>query len=530
MYKGKSLFVFPLVLLFFASGALYAKITKGPYVQNVGLQGITVMWETDTQDQAMVQYGKGKRLQHEALAEAEPFQVTEWEGAKRGPKTFYKYEVHLADLEPATQYRYQITSGEQTGGAFFQTAVPPGTPFRFVVYGDNRTREKEHSQVVKAILKSDPAFVLHSGDYVTRGQYYEQWDGQFFKPLEKLMNHVPIFGVRGNHENKGPFYEHFFSLPEPELWYAFDYGDAHFVGLDCFVSESDRSRMFDWLEKDLAESQARWKFVMYHVPSFNAGGHRTRWEKERITRIFRKYEVNVVFAGHSHLYERTYPMRSSFDAQEHPVTYIVTGGGGAPLYVPGEEVYIAKAGRDLHYCRVDVDKRQCSITVLTSQGSKLDEFTLTKDPSGAYTKKVLDQVFSQEIAELTEAIRDEMLVLGKDLDKVVRKGPISVTCKLENLFFPSDIDLVIKHKRNKGGWKVTPNLQKIHIPHKGTAEVSLKYEPPHDSKGSDAALRKSLKLEITLLTSLGETHFTMTPLWENGNQKTQKRSLKKLHK
>jgi hypothetical protein len=39
--------------------------------------------------------------------------------------------------------------------------------------------------------------------------------------------------------------------------------------------------------------------------------------------LFQKHGVKLVFQGHDHLYYRT--VRSG-------ITYVVTGGGGAPLY------------------------------------------------------------------------------------------------------------------------------------------------------------------------------------------------------
>jgi len=45
--------------------------------------------------------------------------------------------------------------------------------------------------------------------------------------------------------------------------------------------------------------------------------------REALTPLFERYGVDIVFNGHHHNYQRSLV---------HGVTYIVTGGGGAPIY------------------------------------------------------------------------------------------------------------------------------------------------------------------------------------------------------
>jgi hypothetical protein len=61
---------------------------------------------------------------------------------------------------------------------------------------------------------------------------------------------------------------------------------------------------------------------------------------EELIRMFATYKVDYVFAGHIHGYARS--VRDG-------VTYIVTAGGGAPLYLPPE------FGGYYHFVRVDVE-------------------------------------------------------------------------------------------------------------------------------------------------------------------------------
>ena len=53
----------------------------------------------------------------------------------------------------------------------------------------------------------------------------------------------------------------------------------------------------------------------------------------------------MVFTGHDHDYERSYKMAGGHvaGAGEQGVTYVVTGGGGAPLYAVGHSSFTAFA-------------------------------------------------------------------------------------------------------------------------------------------------------------------------------------------
>src|ERR1019366_2935072 len=85
-----------------------------------------------------------------------------------------------------------------------------------------------------------------------------------------------------------------------------------------------------WLDKDLGASKARWKFVYMHVPLFstyfnhgdNAG------LRASLQGLFEKHHVDVVFAGHDHLYQRSKPMNK--------VLYVTAGTGGGNI-MPGPE-------------------------------------------------------------------------------------------------------------------------------------------------------------------------------------------------
>jgi len=191
------------------------------------------------------------------------------------------------------------------------------------------------------------------------------------------------------------------------MWFSYDYGPAHFVSLDYRASKD--SLMMEWFEKDMAQSQAKWKFVYLHRPSYNVGGHRSHWGHPAWPALFRKYEVDIVFTGHSHLYERFYPMLPSEQPNTWPVTYITTGGSGAGLYesIPHKNLAFTKSVNHLLSIKLSADT--LFSTALLTNGEVLEQFVMTKH-NGIYDNSYLDLVKSQEEMDMYMIFAPELLI------------------------------------------------------------------------------------------------------------------------
>ena len=79
-----------------------------------------------------------------------------------------------------------------------------------------------------------------------------------------------------------------------------------------------------WLEKELANSDSRWKIAFFHHPLYSSGGrHGSEVDlRTQLEPLFMKHGVNVVFPGHEHFYERLKPQKG---------IYYFTAGGSAKL-------------------------------------------------------------------------------------------------------------------------------------------------------------------------------------------------------
>jgi hypothetical protein len=87
--------------------------------------------------------------------------------------------------------------------------------------------------------------------------------------------------------------------------------------------------------------------------------------------------VNVVFAGHDHLYYRTV---------RDQLTEIVTGGGAAPLYSVSDRSVIKRGdvvASTHHVCRVDVTPTALEIHAIGVDGQRIDEVRVSPVPGSA---------------------------------------------------------------------------------------------------------------------------------------------------
>jgi hypothetical protein len=83
----------------------------------------------------------------------------------------------------------------------------------------------------------------------------------------------------------------------------------------------------------------------------------------------------MVFNGHDHIYERS--LRNG-------IWYIVTGGGGAPLYDVNQNPnpYQVYAEKTLHFCKLLIDGEQVTFEMIRADGTVGDSIVITK-PVGA---------------------------------------------------------------------------------------------------------------------------------------------------
>ncbi len=301
------------------------------------------------------------------------------------------HAITVENLQPGALCHYEVSCGETKIKGHFTAPAPDESIIRFAVYGDTRSQPGKHQAVAEAIAAEKAGFVIHTGDLVARGAKWSLWPVEFFRPADALLRSAVFWPIRGNHEEDGLLYREFFDLPGNELYFSFDCGNLHFVVLDSNLQGRELEEMFQWLENDLAGTDAKWILVGCHHPTINIGGHASEWAFEKLQPLYEKYGVDIVLAGHSHLYERFQPIGTK---GAKPVIHIVTGGGGAPLYEAASSPLLENGSGQsaYHYCLFSISGNTLTMEAKKPDGTLIDRLTLIKK-EGRYQEEITAKTF-----------------------------------------------------------------------------------------------------------------------------------------
>ncbi|NOZ60703.1 MAG: tetratricopeptide repeat protein [Calditrichaeota bacterium] len=383
------------LLLFGCQRSIDKKVfLKGPYLQNVTTDGITVMWESKTPCLGTVFY-KSEGTDFRKVVELREAKI---------------HEIKIENLTPETEYAYFVASnGVKSPKYSFKTAVRKNSPFSFATYGDTKHGPFNYRKIAKLISEKHPNFVIHNGDFVERGEIYKQWEKLFFTPARDMLAHIPLFGAIGNHEDNSSYYYQFFSFPGNERWYSFDFGNAHFIILDTNDGVLyENSEEYNWLIHDLQNNHATWTIVSSHHPPFTAGGNyyrNSRLELKKLLHpLMEKYGVDLVLSGHDHNYERTKPI--SGKKSKHAVTYVVCGNGGTPMRYIGWREWTQYAERVFGFVLVHIDGSRLHFQAININGEVIDEFTLDKSNPESVAAYLKNRVYLEDIDDHVVATKN----------------------------------------------------------------------------------------------------------------------------
>jgi len=374
-------------------------VVRLPYLQQMSANRVVVVWATRESGTPMVRITSGSTSR------------TVNGGSRRIASAqsglgfdYYHHEVAVGGLTPSTTYNYEAAlTGTAVASAWFRTAPAPGSgDISFVAIGDSGTGSPEQRQIA-ALMRADSSdLMLHAGDIAygntggTGDASYRTFNDWFFDVYASMLQSRALYTTEGNHDSRpsngnGAAYLDAFSLPvngaspaypdHAERYYSVDYGRVHFVVLDtefAFQDTARRAEQLSWLESDLAGSGQPWKIALFHRSPYSAGGEHGSdlAVRDAFGPLFEQYGVQLVVSAHEHDYERTVPTRAG--ASGTPVTYIVTGGGGAPLYPAGTAAWTAYSASRHHYVRASVSECTLTVRAIGLNGSAFDTTTLDR--------------------------------------------------------------------------------------------------------------------------------------------------------
>ncbi|MCL2723701.1 MAG: metallophosphoesterase [Polyangiaceae bacterium] len=356
-----------------------ARIVKGPWLQGVTTSSAEIRVEVDPP--AAVEVRLAAKGTDDAGATGSVH--------RDGPRALHR--VPITGLEPAKAYEFTVkvpgaTSASVTGSFVTAPKEESSAKFRFIAYGDNRTDHTAHAAVVHAITSRPFDFLVHTGDFVENGASKSDW--QTFFDIEAPLLKAKFFAsCVGNHEltdGAGVEYARYFGPKEnatlDELVSTFRWGNTRFFLINGMVSyKSGPAR--SWLESALDhadhESGLVWRIVVVHHGPWSSGPHggNMHFAEAKIPALLTAHGVDLVFAGHDHIYERGF---------HDGLPYVITGGGGAPLYrVKYQLPFSRKVESTHHFVEAEVDPQTIVLTAVRPDGSTIERCPLVKAGNGA---------------------------------------------------------------------------------------------------------------------------------------------------
>ncbi len=387
------------------------------------------------------------------------------------------YHATLTGLTAGTPFNYRVAkAGRVVFTAEGKAPKKASQPYRFVAFADIGAETVVQKQLAARAFLEKPDFVVVPGDIVYERGRISEYRTRFWPVYNAdqvdtagapLMRSVPMISAPGNHDtdtrdlNKYPdalAYYYYWDQPlngplgaeggplVPTLTaddsnrtpflraagdaylrmsnYSFDYGNAHWLVIDSnpYVDFTDKV-LSDWVAADLAKARgATWRFVMFHHPGFNsAREHYEQQHMRLLSPLFEAGKVDVVFNGHVHNYQRSFPLTftpdkkgvllvggmgnklvrgrvvngqwkldrafdGKTDTTPEGIIYLVSGAGGQTLYNPEQnndpdswQKFTDKFISSVHSLTVaDVVGKVLKIRQLSADGTELDSFTITK--------------------------------------------------------------------------------------------------------------------------------------------------------
>jgi predicted phosphodiesterase len=186
---------------------------------------------------------------------------------------------------------------------------------RFAVIGDMGNGTKAQYDVAGRLIeyrqKFPFEFVMMLGDDLIGGDAPVDYESKFERPYKLLLDAgAKFYAVLGNHDKPNERLYKPFNM-DGQQFYTFKKSNVRFFALD---TNDMNPRQLAWLEKELQNSGSDWKICYFHHPLYSSGAtHGSSTELRLVLEpLFVKYGVQVVFAGHEHIYERINPQKGIY--------------------------------------------------------------------------------------------------------------------------------------------------------------------------------------------------------------------------
>lgn len=257
----------------------------------------------------------------------------------------YVHKAVVDTLKPNTKYQYRVgdsKTGVWSDVGYFTTPSKSKDDANFIVFADVQASNEENFQAAAKVLQvavdtmPNYEFAIGLGDFVNDCTN-EEWDS-YFRNFSFMNMNTTIVPVAGNHEGNLQWFKfnNMFNIGVVEdsatitgCYYSFDWGDAHFAVLNTNDMYPMSASQINWLKNDMNASNAQWKIVLMHRALYSAGKNINKPDtvimRNLLLPIIDELGIDVVFAGHDHMYMRTETVKGEEVQTAQTVTEIWNG-------------------------------------------------------------------------------------------------------------------------------------------------------------------------------------------------------------
>ncbi|MDO4300619.1 MAG: metallophosphoesterase [Clostridia bacterium] len=285
------------------------------------------------------------------------------------------HKVSVEGLEAGTEYTYQVSNDGINWSKEYNYSTPEEGDFKFAFVADPQIKEGQSDQsnpditleeswknTVNNIEEKGADFIASAGDQIEGKKINDAYKtnekeySSFFAPEE--LKSIPYAAVVGNHDINYGFQYHF-NLPNEQPYamienfknvkdeevktsesagnYYYSYNDVLFVVLNDSAYPCDSPENYeaglpaakqyiDEFDKTLENAvkdnpDYKWLFVQHHKSTRTAAQHTCDFDVQAFVesgfeKLMDKYDVDFVFAGHDHVYTKSYVLKDGVITSE----------------------------------------------------------------------------------------------------------------------------------------------------------------------------------------------------------------------
>ena len=225
--------------------------------------------------------------------------------------------------------------------------------------------------------------VIMLGDNMYGSQRPADFVKKFEEPYAPLLSAgVKFQASLGNHDRVEQVSYAPFNM-NGQRYYTYVRNNVRFFALDTTLMDA---KQVAWLETSLRNAKEEWKICYFHHPLYsNADRHGASVDlRVLLEPIFTRFGVNVVFAGHDHVYERLKPQKGIY--------HFVSGAAGQLRkgnMDPSEQT-AASFDQDQSFMLVEIAGAEMFFRVVSRTGKIVDSGVIQRQAQPATTGPALE--------------------------------------------------------------------------------------------------------------------------------------------